>query len=101
MKRVRLTALAEFDLAAAQDFYAPNGALVLDHFMENVNAALDSLVDFAGIQMSVKKHFMSVYLSMTNKKARHSVLVRGARLCHTLLKAKHSPLNCMTRRHPS
>ena len=39
MKRVRLTALAEFDLAEAQDFYAPNGAWVLDHFMENVTAA--------------------------------------------------------------
>ena len=49
MKRVRLTALAEFDLVEAQDFYAPNGAWVLDHFMENVSAALDSLADFAGI----------------------------------------------------
>lgn len=49
MKRVRLTALAEFDLMEAQDFYAPNGAWVLDHFMENVTAALDSLADFAGI----------------------------------------------------
>ena len=33
MRRVRLTALAEFDLVEAQDFYAPNGAWVLDHFM--------------------------------------------------------------------
>ena len=36
MKRVRLTALAEFDLVEAQNFYAPNGAWVLDHFMENI-----------------------------------------------------------------
>jgi len=38
MKRVRLTALAEFDLIEAQDFYALHGAWVLDHFMENVTA---------------------------------------------------------------
>ena len=33
MKNVRLTALAEFDLVEAQDFYAPHGAWVLAHFM--------------------------------------------------------------------
>lgn len=49
MRRVRLTALAEFDLVEAQDFYAPNGAWVLDHFMESIDAALVDLVDFAGI----------------------------------------------------
>ena len=49
MRRMRLTALAEFDLVEAQDFYAPNGAWVLDHFMESIDAALVDLVDFAGI----------------------------------------------------
>jgi plasmid stabilization system protein ParE len=49
MKRVRLTALAEFDLVEAQDFYAQSGEWVLDHFMECISAALDSLADFAGI----------------------------------------------------
>ncbi len=49
MKRVRLTALAEFDLIEAQDFYAPNGAWVLDHFMECIDQALTDLVEFAGI----------------------------------------------------
>ena len=49
MKRVRLTALAEFDLVEAQDFYAQSGEWVLDHFMESISAALDSLADFAGI----------------------------------------------------
>ena len=39
-------------------------------------------------------------LSLANKKARLSVLVRGARLCHALLKACDSPLNYMARRHP-
>ena len=39
MKRVRLTALAEFDLVEAQDFHAPHGAWVLDHFMASVTAA--------------------------------------------------------------
>lgn len=48
-KRVRLTALAEFDLVEAQDFYASNGAWVLDHFMTNIDAALTDLATFAGI----------------------------------------------------
>ena len=48
-RRVRLTALAEFDLVEAQDFYAPNGAWVLDHFMESIDHALTSLAEFAGI----------------------------------------------------
>ena len=39
-------------------------------------------------------------LSFANKKARLSVLVRGARLCHALLKALDSPLNYLARRHP-
>ena len=41
MKNVRLTALAEFDLIEAQDFYAPGGDWVLDHFMRSINNALD------------------------------------------------------------
>ena len=49
MKRVRLTALAEFDLAEAQDFYAPNGAWVLDHFMGCIDQALTDLAESAGI----------------------------------------------------
>ena len=49
MKRVRLTALAEFDIIEAQNFYAQSGEWVLDHFMENLSAALDSLAEYAGI----------------------------------------------------
>ena len=49
MRRVRLTALADFDLVEAQDFYAPSGAWVLDHFMENIDRALTDLAEFAGI----------------------------------------------------
>ena len=49
MRRVRLTALAEFDLVEAQDFYAPSGAWVLDHFMENIDRALTDLAEFAEI----------------------------------------------------
>ena len=49
MRRVRLTALAEFDLVEAQDFYAPSGAWVLDHFMENIDRALTDLAEFARI----------------------------------------------------
>jgi hypothetical protein len=41
-KRVRLTALAEFDLIEAQNFYAPTGAWVLDHFMTNIDRAFPS-----------------------------------------------------------
>jgi len=48
-RRVRLTALAEFDLVEAQDFYAPDGAWVLDHFIESIDHALTSLAEFAGI----------------------------------------------------
>ena len=44
--------------------------------------------------------FFTLQLSLANKKARLSVLVRGARLCHALLKACDSPLNYMARRHP-
>ncbi len=47
--RVRLTALAEFDLVEAQDFYAPSGVWVLDHFMASIDAALADLADSAGI----------------------------------------------------
>lgn len=32
MKPIRITALAEFDLAEAQDFYAPHGAWVVGHY---------------------------------------------------------------------
>jgi plasmid stabilization system protein ParE len=49
MRRVRLTALAEFDLVEAQDFYAPNGAWVLDHFMESIDRAIIDLSESAGI----------------------------------------------------
>lgn len=37
----KLTALAEFDLIEAQDFYAPKGTWVLDHFMSS-KAVLDN-----------------------------------------------------------
>ena len=49
MKNVRLTALAEFDLVEAQDFYAPHGAWVLAHFMESIDAAFADLARTAGI----------------------------------------------------
>ncbi len=61
MKRVRLTALAEFDLVEAQDFYAPSGAWVLDHFMESIDHALADLSEFAGIHpMHFGHHRMGV-----------------------------------------
>jgi len=47
MKRVRLTAFAEFDLVEAQDFYALRGAWVLDHFMDSINEAFTDLADYA------------------------------------------------------
>ncbi len=49
MKTIRITALAEFDLAEAQDFYAQAGAWVVDHFMECVDEALTALVATAGV----------------------------------------------------
>ena len=49
MKAVRLTALAEFDLVEAQDFYAPSGAWVLDHFMNCIDSAFTNLAEFAGM----------------------------------------------------
>lgn len=49
MKNVRLTALAEFDIAEAQDFYAPSGDWVLDHFMASISKAIEDLSVFAGI----------------------------------------------------
>jgi len=49
MNNVRLTALAEFDLIEAQDFYATSGDWVLDHFMRSIDNALDDLAEFAGI----------------------------------------------------
>lgn len=49
MKNVRITALAEFDIAEAQDFYAPSGDWVLDHFMACMTKAIDDLAEFAGI----------------------------------------------------
>ena len=72
MKRIRLTALAEFDLAEAQDFYAANGAWVLDHFMENIDQALADLSNFAGIhpirfghhRMGVPHFPFSIYYDM-------------------------------------
>lgn len=35
-KPVRLTEFAEFDLASAQDFYAPKGQWVLEHFLASI-----------------------------------------------------------------
>ena len=56
MKRVRLTALAEFDLVQAQDFYAQNGDWVLDHFMNCINEAFAALANYAGIHPVVYGH---------------------------------------------
>jgi plasmid stabilization system protein ParE len=72
MRRVRLTALAEFDLVEAQDFYAPSGAWVLDHFMENIDKALTDLAELAGIhpvrfghhRMGVPHFPFSIYYSI-------------------------------------
>ena len=50
----KLTALAEFDLIEAQDFYAPKGAWVLDHFMSSFDEAMDDLEKHAGIH---PKHY--------------------------------------------
>ena len=49
VKTIRLTALAEFDLAEAQDFYAPHGAWVVAHFMQAVDEAFSELARTAGI----------------------------------------------------
>ena len=49
VKRIRITALAEFDLAEAQDFYAQAGLWVVDHFLECVDKAFSGLVITAGI----------------------------------------------------
>jgi len=56
MKRVRLTALAEFDLCEAQDFYTQNGAWVVDHFMDCINQTFSDLEDEAGIHPVVYGH---------------------------------------------
>ena len=77
MKRVRLTALAEFDLVEAQDFYAPNGAWVLDHFMGCIDQALTDLAEFAGIhpvhfghhRMRVPHFPFSIYYDIENDDA--------------------------------
>ena len=47
--RVRLTALAEFDLVEAQDFYVSAGIWVVDHFMECIEEAMSSIGRMAGI----------------------------------------------------
>jgi len=61
VKTVRLTALAEFDLVEAQDFYAQSGSWVLDHFMESVNEAFDALADYAGMHpMRYGHHRMGI-----------------------------------------
>lgn len=57
MKRVLLTALAEFDLAEAQDFYAPNGNWVVLHFLENVDKAISDLAHTAGIHSMYYGHY--------------------------------------------
>ena len=49
MKRVGITALAEFDLAEAQDFYAQAGDWVVDHFLNCIDEALSALATTAGI----------------------------------------------------
>ena len=78
MRRVRLTALAEFDLVEAQDFYAPSGAWVLDHFMANIDRALTDLAEFAGIhpvhfghhRMGVSHFPFSIYYDIEDGEAR-------------------------------
>ena len=61
MRNVRLTALAEFDIVEAQDFYAPSGDWVLDHFMASINKAMEDLSAFAGIHpMRFGHHRMGV-----------------------------------------
>ncbi len=61
MKNVRLTALAEFDLIEAQDFYASSGDWVLDHFMHSIDEAFSSLAETAGIHpVRYGHHRMSV-----------------------------------------
>ena len=75
--KVRLTALAEFDLVEAQDFYAPAGAWVVDHFMESVDEAMDILSRTAGIhpeyyghhRMAVPHFPFSVYYVVENDEA--------------------------------
>lgn len=57
MKRVLLTALAEFDLIEAQDFYAPNGDWVVLHFLENVDRAISDLAHTAGIHSMYYGHY--------------------------------------------
>lgn len=56
-KRVRLTALAEFDLVEAQNFYAPSGAWVVEHFMTSIDQALTKLSAMAGIHPMFYGHF--------------------------------------------
>lgn len=55
--RVRLTALAEFDLIEAQDFYAPSGEWIVSHFLENVDKALTELAYTAGIHSMYYGHY--------------------------------------------
>lgn len=49
MKRVRLTALVEFDIMEAQDFYLRSGEWVVAHFMESVDEAIRKLSGLAGM----------------------------------------------------
>ena len=70
--KVRLTALAEFDLVEAQDFYAPAGRWVLDHFMESIDEAMSVLSRTAGVhpvhfghhRMAVSHFPFSIYYDM-------------------------------------
>ena len=72
---LRLTALAEFDLIEAQDFYAPKGNWVLTHFMNSISEAMDELGKFAGIHpiryghhcMPVPHFPFSVYYDIENE----------------------------------
>ena len=60
-KRVRLTALAEFDLVEAQNFYAPSGAWVVEHFMTSIDQALTKLSEMAGIHPMFYGHFIRIF----------------------------------------
>ena len=72
---LRLTALAEFDLIEAQDFYAAKGNWVLTHFMNSISEAMDGLGKFAGIHpiryglhcMPVSHFPFSVYYDIENE----------------------------------
>ena len=53
----KLTALAEFDLVEAQNFYASKGDWVLGHFMKSIDEAFDDLERLAGIHPKHYGHY--------------------------------------------